>query len=146
MMKLLVDEKLYGHMLAKGHFTGLAEAERWKHDLSQKYDEAKQMVKELESWGLKDVFAVIKGCALNCMIYGDKEIRPFGDLDILIDPSEAQHFHEILQEKGFYQMTGPSSVNSSRGSRAFIALHVSGAMKTVVNSFPVKTHQRQSRI
>ncbi|MFR2564784.1 MAG: nucleotidyltransferase family protein [Anaerovoracaceae bacterium] len=141
MMKLLVDEKLYGHMLAKGHFTGLAEAERWKHDLSQKYDEAKQMVKELESWGLKDVFAVIKGCALNCMIYGDKEIRPFGDLDILIDPSEAQHFHEILQEKGFYQMTGPSSVNSSRGSRAFIALHVSGAMKTVVNSFPVKTHQ-----
>ena len=98
MMKLLVDEKLYGHMLAKGHFTGLAEAERWKHDLSQKYDEAKQMVKELESWGLKDIFAVIKGCALNCMIYGDKEIRPFGDLDILIDPSEAQHFHEILQE------------------------------------------------
>lgn len=96
--RILIEEKLYGHLLANGYFTGLAEAERWKYDLSQKYYGAKQLIKELEGWGLKGSFAVIKGCALNCMIYGDKEIRPFGDLDILIDPSEAQHFHEILQE------------------------------------------------
>ena len=141
LMKLLVDEKVYGHMAVKGHFAGMIEAERWEYDLSQKHHDVRLLIKEMDTWGLKDSFVVIKGYALNRMIYGDKKIRSFGDLDILIDPSEAQHFHDVLQENGFYQLTGPSSVNSSRGSRALTALNASGAIRIASSSYPVKTSQ-----
>ena len=141
LLKLLIDKKLYGYMVEKGYFDGSAEKDQWKNDLSLKYCNARQLIKDLESWGLKGSFAVIKGYALNQIIYGDKEVRSFGDLDILINPSDAQRFHDVLQSNGFYQTAGPSSINGSRYSRAFLAFHASGLSDSVRNNFPVKVHQ-----
>ena len=54
------------------------------HDENDKYEQAYQVIKELNSHGLNDLYTVIKGIALNRVLYHENQIRSFNDLDIFV--------------------------------------------------------------
>ena len=87
---------------------------------------------------------MIKGMALNHHIYGENQVRTFGDLDILVDHINALRLNQVLNENGFYQKIGPTSATSlsGRNARAFLALHAGTAGKQCGSlPYPVKNHQ-----
>lgn len=67
-----------------------------------KYNQAHQLIRELNAQGLRGSYIVIKGIALNKILYGEKQIRSFNDLDILISPKDAQKFHKVLNSIGYF--------------------------------------------
>lgn len=108
---------------------------------NDKYEQAYRTIEELNSHGLGDSYVVIKGIALNRILYHEDRIRSFNDLDILISQSDAQRFHDILNSIGYFQTMGPTSTNKSNNSRAFLAFYSKKISEQSHAPFPIKTHQ-----
>lgn len=69
-------------------------------------------------------YAVIKGFSFEKAIYGDSPLRDVGDIDLLINPQDAQRAHEGLCALGYKQQLGPSSGSLDRIGRARFAKRV----------------------
>lgn len=108
---------------------------------NDKYEQAYRIIEELNSHGLGYSYVVIKGIALNRILYREDRIRSFNDLDILISQSDAQRFHDILNSIGYFQTMGPTSTNKSNNSRAFLAFYSKKISEQAHAPFPIKTHQ-----
>lgn len=67
-------------------------------------------------------YTVIKGFSFEKCIYGNREFRDIGDIDLLVLPQNLQAMHDLLLEMGYCQHLGPSSVSHAKEGRAYALL------------------------
>ena len=89
---------------------------------------------------------IIKGLGLNNHIYGSNPVRTFGDLDILVRKEDTFELNRILNNSGFFQNIGVTSVPAATSTyaRAFLAAHARDVKKTYrALPFPVKSQRNK---
>lgn len=119
----------------------LADAiEMAKNENSQRKNMAESFTTDLNDFAEKHnlKYAVIKGIAFDKRIYDGAAKRSFGDIDLLINEADAEHFHKFLLEKGYSQHVGLTSIPKSNTTRAVMAFNASIHKKENPVSQPVK--------
>jgi hypothetical protein len=64
-----------------------------------------RMTAEFESRGIESV--VLKGPAVANWLYRDRQVRAYGDSDLLVAPENWERAHELMKELGFVDALGP---------------------------------------
>lgn len=94
-------------------------------------------------------YAVMKGSALEWVVYPDKDYRDVGDIDILVHPDDIDAAHSVLLSLGYAQSCGPTSVSSQIQAKAVAALSLADGLGDggrTISMAPVRRHQYGDQI